>query len=107
MRPCHYAYDEVENVCLSFSAGDLLYLDVVTLEGVEHFITASPSGFFLNRSTARDIFDPTPKKTSHHSTHLVGLLSVVSGFYKLVMFVRSEILHGGKSDKFGREICLK
>ena len=82
MRPCHYLYDEVEYVSLSFSAGDLLYLDVVTLEGVEFFITACPSGFFLNRSTARDVLDPTPKKTSHHSTHLVGLLSAVSGAYQ-------------------------
>ena len=62
-------------ICL---LGDLLYLDVVTLEGVEHYVTACPSGFFLNRSTARDAFNPMPKKTSHHSTHLVGLLSAVS-----------------------------
>ena len=68
----------VLTACVPISPGDLLYLDVVTLEGVEHYVTACPSGFYLNRSIARDTFDPTPKKTSHLSTHLVGLLSLVS-----------------------------
>jgi hypothetical protein len=62
--------------------GDLLYLDVVTLEGVEHYVTACPSGFFLNRSTARDAFDPAPRKTPHLHKHLVGLLSLISPLFK-------------------------
>ena len=59
--------------------GDLAYLDVTTLEGQVHYITATPTGFYLNRSTSPENFDPTPKKTHHLNRHLVGLLSQVSG----------------------------
>ena len=88
-------------MCLCRPPGDLLYLDVVTLEGVELFVTACPSGFFLNRSTARDVFDPAPKKTSHHSTHLAGLLSVVSGAYQSVLFICRTLAWGR-----GKDVCL-
>jgi protein TIF31 len=63
-------------------AGDLLYLDLTTLEGQEYYITATPSGFFLNKSTNRENFDPTPRKTSHLHKHLVGLLSQISPLFK-------------------------
>jgi len=59
-------------------AGDLLYLDIVTLEGQDCFITATPSGFFLNKTTSRENFDPSPRKTSHFHKHLVALLCQVS-----------------------------
>ena len=63
---------------ISFSLpGDLLYIDLTTLEGQEYYLTACPTGFYLNKSTDRDHFDPTPRKVSHHSRHLVGLLSQV------------------------------
>lgn len=57
--------------------GDLLYLDVTTLEGVWYCVTACPAGFFLNKSSGPETFDPRSRKTSHLSKHLVGLLSQV------------------------------
>ena len=70
---CHMEKREIP----FFSPGDLLYLDITTLEGQELYITACPSGFYLNKSTSREVFDPSPRKLAHHSTHLVGLLSQV------------------------------
>ena len=67
-----------------FSPGDLLYLDITTLEGQELYITACPSGFYLNKSTSREVFDPSPRKLAHHSTHLVGLLSQVGSVTSLL-----------------------
>ena len=66
-------------LCVSsaIDVGDLLYLELTTLEGQDCFITATPSGFFLNKSTSRENFDPAPRKTSHLHKHLVGLLSQV------------------------------
>ena len=57
--------------------GDLLYLELTTLEGVHFFVTACPSGFYLNKSQSSDLFDPTAKKTHHLNKHLNGLLSQV------------------------------
>ena len=62
--------------------GDLLYLEVTTLEGQDYYITATPSGFFLNKSTSQENFDPTPRKTPHLHKHLVGLLSQISPLFK-------------------------
>lgn len=64
------------------SAGDLLYLELTTLEGQDYFITATPSGFFLNKSTSQENFDPTPRKAPHFHKHLVGLLSQISPLFK-------------------------
>ena len=58
--------------------GDLAYLEVTTLEGQVYYITATPTGFYLNRSSGQENFDPSPKKTHHQNRHLVGLLSQVS-----------------------------
>ena len=66
---CHVIY-----VLMS---GDLLYLELTTLEGQDCYITATSSGFFLNKSTNRENFDPTPRKTPHLHKHLVGLLNQV------------------------------
>lgn len=62
--------------------GDLLYLELTTLEGVEYYITSCSTGFFLNKSQSRDLFDPAPKKTHHLNKHLVGLLSQISPLFK-------------------------
>ena len=75
-----------------FSPGDLLYLDVTTLEGQELYITACPSGFYLNKSTSREVFDPSPRKVAHLSTHLVGLLSQVGLSSSLVLYPRAGLL---------------
>ena len=59
--------------------GHLLYLQVVTNEGEQHYITAHVSGFYINKST-NNKFDPaprsTPKSAAAHS--LINLLSQVS-----------------------------
>lgn len=59
--------------------GHLLYLQVTTNEGEQHYITAHVSGFYVNKST-NNKFDParrvTPKSASAHS--LIGLLSQIS-----------------------------
>ncbi|KAF2160414.1 hypothetical protein M409DRAFT_70381 [Zasmidium cellare ATCC 36951] len=59
--------------------GHLLYLQAVTNEGEQHYITAHVSGFFVNKST-NNKFDPAPKSSpksaSAHS--LITLLSKIS-----------------------------
>lgn len=59
--------------------GHLLYLQVTTNEGEQHYITSHVSGFYVNKSTNHK-FDPTPrsspKSASAHS--LVNLLSELS-----------------------------
>ncbi|GAB5370147.1 hypothetical protein AAMO2058_001467000 [Amorphochlora amoebiformis] len=57
--------------------GDLLYLEVYTLEGNTLHVTCSVTGFFLNSST-REMFDPRPAKTDYKSHTLVELLKRAS-----------------------------
>ncbi|RMD42415.1 hypothetical protein DV735_g2749, partial [Chaetothyriales sp. CBS 134920] len=59
--------------------GHLLYLQVTTNEGEQHFITASVSGFFVNKSSSNK-FDPFPRAApKNHSAHsLLSLISVLS-----------------------------
>ncbi|XP_065054486.1 clustered mitochondria protein homolog [Rhopilema esculentum] len=62
-------------------AGDLLYLDVVTLEENKYSITASSNGFYINRTTDVE-FDPKPHNEPCRAQTLVGLLSQVSPLFK-------------------------
>lgn len=59
--------------------GHLLYLQVVTNEGEQHYITSHVSGFYVNKST-NNKFDPaprsSPKSASEHS--LINLLAKIS-----------------------------
>ena len=59
--------------------GHLLYLQVTTNEGEQHYITSAVTGFYVNRST-NNKFDPTPrispKSLSAHS--LIILLGQIS-----------------------------
>lgn len=78
----------IKNLCLSAwnppphhlrMRGHLLYLQVTTNEGEQHYITSHVSGFYVNKST-NNKFDPTPRSsTKSHSAHslitLLGLLS--------------------------------
>ncbi|RMZ88285.1 hypothetical protein DV736_g4490, partial [Chaetothyriales sp. CBS 134916] len=59
--------------------GHLLYLQVTTNEGEQHFITASVSGFFVNKSSSNK-FDPFPRAApKNHSAHsLLSLISILS-----------------------------
>ncbi|XP_074637547.1 clustered mitochondria protein homolog [Acropora palmata] len=62
-------------------AGDLLYLDVITLEDVHAIITASTSGFFVNR-TRDGVFNPRPHNDPCRSHTLVGLLNQLSPLFR-------------------------
>lgn len=62
-------------------AGDLLYIDVVTLEDVQVNITASTCGFFVNR-TRDGVFNPQPHSEPCRSHTLVGLLNQLSPMFR-------------------------
>lgn len=62
--------------------GDLAYLRVVTLENEVLHVTASTSGFYVNKSTD-DVFDFSERSGRPcNSHHLVGLLERASGQFK-------------------------
>ncbi|KAL8500745.1 hypothetical protein ACS0TY_020362 [Phlomoides rotata] len=62
-------------------SGDLIYLDVLTLEGNKYCITGTTKAFYVNSSTG-DILDPRPNKTALEATSLVGLLQKISTKFK-------------------------
>ncbi|XP_019053360.1 PREDICTED: clustered mitochondria protein isoform X2 [Nelumbo nucifera] len=61
--------------------GDLLYLDVVTLEGNRFCITGTTKSFYVNSSTGNTL-DPKPVKASSEATTLIGLLQKISSRFK-------------------------
>ncbi|XP_029475701.1 clustered mitochondria protein homolog isoform X2 [Rhinatrema bivittatum] len=61
--------------------GDLMYLNVITMEDHHVHITASNRGFYINQSTA-DVFNPKPASPSHLSHSLVELLCLISPIFK-------------------------
>ncbi|MED6171806.1 hypothetical protein PIB30_044224 [Stylosanthes scabra] len=61
--------------------GDLIYLDVVTLEGNAFCITGTTTVFYVNSSTT-DTFDPNPSKPTWEATYLVALLQKISPKFK-------------------------
>ncbi|XP_027357190.1 clustered mitochondria protein-like [Abrus precatorius] len=61
--------------------GDLIYLDVITLEGNEFCITGSTRMFYVNSCTA-NTFDPSPSKATFEATTLVALLQKISPKFK-------------------------
>ncbi|XP_028396427.1 clustered mitochondria protein homolog [Dendronephthya gigantea] len=62
-------------------AGDLLYIDVITLEDDHVNVTSCPAGFYINRSQ-NGVFNPQPRAESCRSHTLVGLLSQLSPLFK-------------------------
>ncbi|KAL0410704.1 UNVERIFIED_CONTAM: Clustered mitochondria protein [Sesamum latifolium] len=62
-------------------SGDLLYLDVVTLEGNQYCVTGTTKSFYVNSSTGT-ILDPRPNKAALEATTLVGLLQKLSPKFK-------------------------
>lgn len=66
--------------CVRLS-GDLIYLDVVTLEGNKYCVTGATKAFYVNSSTG-DILDPRPNKAALEATSLVGLLQKISPKFK-------------------------
>jgi hypothetical protein len=61
--------------------GDLIYIDVVTLEGNKCCITGSSKSFYVNASNG-SILDSRPLKQSHEASTLVGLLQNISAKFK-------------------------
>ncbi|PVV01120.1 hypothetical protein BB560_004473 [Smittium megazygosporum] len=57
--------------------GDLLYIELTTLENATFFITASISGFYVNKSTS-SFFDPSPVDPPKESHSLITLLRKIS-----------------------------
>ncbi|KAM8960689.1 clustered mitochondria protein homolog [Pelodytes ibericus] len=61
--------------------GDLMYLNVITMEDHHINITASNRGFYINQSTA-EVFNPKPASPSHLCHSIVELLNQVSPTFK-------------------------
>jgi protein TIF31 len=61
--------------------GDLIYLDVVTLEGNKFCITGTTKMFYVNSSTS-NCLDPRPSKTNFEAATLAGLLQKISPKFK-------------------------
>ncbi|KAM3265268.1 clustered mitochondria protein isoform X3 [Capsicum annuum] len=62
-------------------SGDLIYLDLVTLEGNKYCITGTTKTFYVNSSTTT-VLDPRPSKTGSEATTLIGLLQKISSRFK-------------------------
>merc|ERR1719188_2243490 len=61
--------------------GDLLYLQVVTMEDKHYHITASTRGFFVNHCTEEE-FNPKAASPSYLSHSLIELLNQISPLFK-------------------------
>ena len=76
--------------------GHLLYLQLTTNEGDQHHITASTSGFFINKSSSNK-FDPFPRLApKNHAAHsLLSLIAIVSPSFN-DSFVELQKINGQK-----------
>lgn len=72
--------------------GDLIYLDVVTMEGNKHCITGTTKLFYVNSSTGNTL-DPRPSKSNLEATTLVGLLQKISSKFKKGNWNGSDLLY--------------
>ena len=70
--------------------GDLIYLDVVTLEGRSCCVTAHTRGFFVNASTG-SVLDPRPAHPLREATTLVSLLQQLSEKFSKGMHVKEPL----------------
>lgn len=61
--------------------GDLMYLQAITLEEKQYYITACSRGFYVNQSTS-DVFNPKPSIPSHLCHSLIELLNQLSPLFK-------------------------
>ncbi|XP_011307260.1 clustered mitochondria protein homolog [Fopius arisanus] len=61
--------------------GDLMYLQVITLEDKQYYLTACARGFFVNQST-KETFNPKPSTPSHLCHSLIELLNQLSPAFK-------------------------
>ncbi|KAK1426603.1 hypothetical protein QVD17_15279 [Tagetes erecta] len=61
--------------------GDLIYLDVVTLEGSKYCVTGTTTTFYVNSSSGNTL-DPRTTKAASEATTLIGLLQKISSKFK-------------------------
>uniref|UniRef100_A0A0D9VK91 Clu domain-containing protein n=1 Tax=Leersia perrieri TaxID=77586 RepID=A0A0D9VK91_9ORYZ len=61
--------------------GDLIYVDVMTLEGNKYCITGNSKSFYVNSSNG-SVLDPRPSKQALEDSTLVGLLQKLSAKFK-------------------------
>ncbi|XP_041058731.1 clustered mitochondria protein homolog isoform X2 [Carcharodon carcharias] len=61
--------------------GDLMYLNIITMEDRHVSITASTRGFYINQSTV-DVFNPKPGSPSLLCHSLLDLLNQISPIFK-------------------------
>lgn len=61
--------------------GDLIYLDIITLEGSKYCITGTTKMFYVNSSSG-NVLDPRPSKAGFEATTLIGLLQKISSKFK-------------------------
>ncbi|KAH0561474.1 clustered mitochondria protein homolog [Cotesia glomerata] len=61
--------------------GDLMYLQVITLEDKQYYVTACARGFFVNQSS-KETFNPKPATPSHLCHSLIELLNQLSPAFK-------------------------
>lgn len=76
--------------------GHLLYLQLTTNEGEQHQITATISGFFVNKSSSNK-FDPFPRPApkNHRAHSLLSLISILSPSFNET-FVELQKVNGRK-----------
>jgi len=61
--------------------GDLMYLQIITLEDKHYHVTASTRGFFVNHTTEEE-FNPKMASPSYLSHSLIELLNQISPMFK-------------------------
>lgn len=62
--------------------GDIVYLDIQTLEGKTIYVTCHERGFFINSTGSAGVFDAKPSQLPCYSYTLPGLLSQISPLFK-------------------------
>ena len=70
--------------------GDLIYLDIQTLEGKNCCVTGHTRGFFVNASTG-SVLDPRPAHPLREATTLVSLLQQLSEKFSKGMHAKEPL----------------
>jgi len=88
--------------------GDIIYLEIQTLEGKTVHVTCHERGFFVNNTSSTGVFDPRPSQIPCFSFTLPGLISQVSTLFKenfsklisQVLNVETILFSPSPSDKY-------
>lgn len=79
--------------------GDLLYLEIQTLENRTYYVTATATGFFINRTANNKVFDPLPAPQPYTSRSLWILLQRISPSFRAnyIQLLMKAALHIDRS----------